>query len=156
MQGPILVVNAGSSSIKFSGYAAMDEQEPTLLLKGQIEGIGTMPHLVAKDANGGIIAEKTWPRDDKVDHEVLFGHLVDWMRTHLGGEKPVAIGHRVVHGGTRFRRGDAHRRRGAGPLAIAVSAGAVAPAAQSRGDPRHRRCGAIAAAGRLLRHRLPS
>ena len=102
MQGPIIVVNAGSSSIKFSGYAAMNEQEPALLLKGQIEGIGTMPHLDARNANCGIIAEKTWPRGDKSDHEALFGYLIDWMRTHLGGEQPVAVGHRVLHGGTRF------------------------------------------------------
>ena len=102
MQGPIIVVNAGSSSIKFSGYGAMDQQEPALLLKGQIEGIGTMPHLVARNANCGIITEKTWPRGDKSDHEALFGYLVDWVQTHLGGERPVAIGHRVLHGGTRF------------------------------------------------------
>ena len=102
MQGPIVVVNAGSSSIKFSGYAAKDEQEPALLLNGQIEGIGTMPHLIAKNANCGIIAEKTWPRGDQSDHEALLGFLINWMRTHLGGEKPLAVGHRVLHGGTAF------------------------------------------------------
>jgi acetate kinase len=102
MQGPIIVVNAGSSSIKFSGYAAMDAQEPALLLKGQIEGIGTRPHLVARNAHCGIITEKSWPRGDKSDHEALLGYLIDWMQTHLGGERPIAVGHRVLHGGTRF------------------------------------------------------
>ena len=102
MQGPVIVVNAGSSSIKFSGYAAMNEQEPVLLLKGQIEGIGTMPHLEARNANCAIIAEKTWSRGDKSDHEALFSYLIDWMRMHLGGEQPAAVGHRVLHGGTRF------------------------------------------------------
>jgi acetate kinase len=102
MQDPIIVVNAGSSSINFSGYASMNGQEPILLLNGQIEGIGTLPHLTARNANCGIIAEKTWPRGDKSDHEGLFGYLIGWMRTHLGGEKPVAVGHRVLHGGTRF------------------------------------------------------
>jgi acetate kinase len=102
MQGPIIVAHAGSSSIKFSSYAAIDEQEPALLLKGQIEGIGTMPYLVVKDANCGIIVEKTWPRGDKSDHEALLGYIIDWMRTHVGGEKPFAIGHRVLHGGTAF------------------------------------------------------
>jgi acetate kinase len=102
MQGPIIVVNAGSSSIKFSGYAAADEQEPALFLRGQIEGVGTMPHLVAENANGGITAEKTWPRGDKSDHEILLGYLIEWMQTHLGGERPIAIGHWVLHGGTTF------------------------------------------------------
>ena len=109
MQGPVIVVNAGSSSIKFSGYAAMNEQEPVLLLKGQIEGIGTMPHLVARNANCGIIAEKTWPRGDKSDHEALFGYLIDWMRTHLGGEQ--ARRRRASRPPWRyaFRRGNAPR-----------------------------------------------
>lgn len=60
MHGPLLVVNAGSSSIKFSGYAATDQQEPALLFKGQIEAIGTVPHMTAKNATGAIIAEKRW------------------------------------------------------------------------------------------------
>src|SRR5271157_915865 len=102
MQGPILVVNAGSSSIKFSGYAAMDQQEPILLLKGQVEGIGLAPHMTAKDANGAAIAEKIWPRDAKLDHEALFEYLMGWGRAQLGGRTPIAIGHRVVHGGTAF------------------------------------------------------
>jgi acetate kinase len=44
MKDLILVVNLGSSSIKFSAYNAMDGQEPALLFKGQIEGIGSAPH----------------------------------------------------------------------------------------------------------------
>ena len=102
MRGLIIVVNAGSSSINFSGYTATDEHEPALLLKGRIEGIGTLPHLAVENANGGIIAEKTWPRGDKSDHEALLGNLIDWMQSYLGGERPVAIGHRVLHGGTAF------------------------------------------------------
>jgi acetate kinase len=102
MQGPIVVVNAGSSSIKFSAHAAMDAQEPTPLLNGQIEGISTMPHLVVKDPHCGILAEKTWPRGDKSDHETLLRYLIDWMRSQLGGEPPLAVGHRVLHGGTAF------------------------------------------------------
>jgi len=101
MQGPMLVVNAGSSSIKFSGYAARDESEPALLFHGQIEAIGVGPHMTAKDAAGGVIAENRWPVDAKPDHEALFDYLIGWMRAHLGGEA-IAVGHRVVHGGTAF------------------------------------------------------
>jgi acetate kinase len=102
MEGPILVVNAGSSSIKFSGYAAMDQQEPTLLFRGQIEGVGTTPHMIAKDAAGASIAEKRWPRGARSDHEALFDYLIRWMEAHLGDREPIAVGHRVVHGGTDF------------------------------------------------------
>jgi acetate kinase len=102
MQGPILVVNAGSSSIKFSGYAVNDEQEPALLFKGQIESIGSAPHLIAKAADGTLLTEKRWPRGDKSSPEAFFNALVDWIETHLRGQKPVAVGHRVVHGGIAF------------------------------------------------------
>ncbi len=102
MNGAILVVNAGSSSIKFSGYTATDEQEPTLLFKGQIEGIGSAPHMAAKDANGTTIAEKRWPNGAKADHEALFDGLFGWMEAHLGGRKLGAVGHRVLHGGIAF------------------------------------------------------
>lgn len=102
MKGPILIVNAGSSSIKFPGYAAMDEQEPAQLFKGQVEGIGSAPHLAAKDASGTTIAEKRWPPGTKTDHEALFDYLIGWVQAHLGGQKPLAVGHRVVHGGTAF------------------------------------------------------
>jgi acetate kinase len=102
MQGSILVVNAGSSSIKFSGYAAMDEGEPELLFKGQIESVGSAPHMTAKDATGAMIAEKRWPHGAKSDHETLFDELIGWMEAHLEGRQPIAVGHRVVHGGTAF------------------------------------------------------
>jgi len=102
MEDLILVVNAGSSSIKFSGYPVMDQQEPPLLFKGQIDSIGLAPRMTAKDANGATIAEKSWPPDAKLDHEALFEDLMGWAPSHLGGRAPVAVGHRVVHGGTAF------------------------------------------------------
>lgn len=102
MNGPILVINAGSSSIKFSGYDALEKAEPRLLFKGQIEAVGSAPHMSAKDANGASIAEKRWPPDARSDHEVLFDELLGWLGAHLGGRKAVAVGHRVVHGGTAF------------------------------------------------------
>lgn len=101
MHGLMLVVTAGSSSIKFSGYSALDESEPALLFDGQIEAIGVGPHMTAKDAAGGVIAEIRWPIDAKPDHEALFDYLIGWIRAHLGGEV-IAVGHRVVHGGTAF------------------------------------------------------
>jgi acetate kinase len=102
MNGPILVINAGSSSIKFSGYEAAEKPGPVLLFKGQIEGIGLAPHMSAKDATGANIAEKRWPADGKWDHEALFDDLFDWLEAHLDGKKAAGVGHRVVHGGSAF------------------------------------------------------
>jgi acetate kinase len=98
----ILVVNSGSSSIKFSAYAAMDGEEPALLFKGQVEGVGLAPHMTAKDAKGATIAEKHWPSGAKADHEEVLDSLISWTGTRLGGRKAAAVGHRVVHGGTAF------------------------------------------------------
>lgn len=102
MDGPILVINAGSSSIKFSGYVATGAPEPALLFKGQIEGVGSAPHMTAEDARGAAIVDRCWPRGAKSGHEVLLPSLIDWMEAHLDGRKPIAVGHRVVHGGTTF------------------------------------------------------
>jgi acetate kinase len=104
MEGAILVINAGSSSIKFSGYAVRHEQEPALLFKGQIDGIGSAPHLAAKQADGSAIAEMRWPPEAKANHETLIDFLIGWMEEHLAGERLAAVGHRVVHGGTAFAK----------------------------------------------------
>ena len=102
MRGPILVVNAGSSSIKFSGYSISGGLRPSLLFKGQVESIGSAPHMTAQDATGAKIANRRWPTGVRSTHETLFGDLIAWMKEHLNGSQPIAIGHRVVHGGTTF------------------------------------------------------
>jgi acetate kinase len=55
----ILTLNAGSSSMKFGAYAVIDD-EPVLRVKGQVEGIGTTPHFVAKSPEGQLLAESHW------------------------------------------------------------------------------------------------
>jgi acetate kinase len=102
MGGPILVVNAGSSSIKFSAYGAENGRAAALRFKGQVEGIGSAPHMIARDADGATIAERRWPRGSSLDHEEVFGVVAGWVKEHTGGQEPIAVGHRIVHGGLRF------------------------------------------------------
>jgi len=102
MPGAVLVLNAGSSSIKFALYEVRGEGDPAVLAKGEIEGIGTAPHFVARDATGASIGERRWDRCATTDHEALLGGLLDWARSHLGPDTLVAAGHRVVHGGRDF------------------------------------------------------
>ena len=102
MQDLILVVNSGSSSIKFSAYVAIDKQEAALLVKGQVEGVGAAPHMIAKNEKGAIILEKRWPSGARADHEAIFESLIGWTQTQLAGQNVVAVGHRVGHGGTAF------------------------------------------------------
>jgi acetate kinase len=97
----ILVLNAGSSSIKYCAYDPAG-REPTLVLKGQIEGLNTSPHFVASDPEGKQVAEQKWEQGAELGHEGGLKYIGDFLRGHREGHKLVAIGHRVVHGGMEF------------------------------------------------------
>jgi acetate kinase len=103
MADTILVVNAGSSSIKFSVYGIGGESDLSLTLKGQVDGIGTRPRLRARAAGGRSLEDQTFPAADIPDVAVAMGRVGMWLREHLAGEVPVAIGHRVAHGGPTYR-----------------------------------------------------
>ena len=100
MSDGILVVNAGSSSIKFSLFVSRQGGEPILSSTGQVEGIGVAPHLVAKCPDGRILAENRW--DDHVEHDELFQHMLEWIEAHLEDAELKVAGHRVVHGGRAY------------------------------------------------------
>jgi acetate kinase len=101
MSGTILVLNAGSSSIKFLLFA---ERGGTLepVVRGQIEGIQTAPRFMARDGEGRIIADKSWGEGVKLGHDGAVAHLADFLRGHGGGLELAAVGHRVVHGGMAY------------------------------------------------------
>ena len=100
MADTILVINSGSSSIKFALYPA----EPgAALLRGRIGGIGRAPDFVVRDGAGTLLAEDGLERiEASAGHGDLTLALLDWLREHNGGNSLVAAGHRVVHGGRRF------------------------------------------------------
>jgi acetate kinase len=103
MADAIAVLNAGSSSIKFSLFA-MRGAALELELRGQIEGIYTAPHFIAKDGRGNAHGEKSWGEDAKLGHAGALEHLVGYIREHLGRDHLAAVGHRVVHGGMEYRQ----------------------------------------------------
>ena len=99
MDDAILVLNAGSSSIKFSLFAD-DRDELALVAGGQMAAIHTAPQFVARDATGTKVAEKRWPAQTQLGHEAALAHIVDWLKTTHGERyRLAAVGHRVVHGG---------------------------------------------------------
>ena len=98
MADAILALNAGSSSIKFALFEVGGDGLK-LLSAGQMEGIGTAPHFVARDAAGTVLDE-SWP--DAGDHDALLRGMLDWADSHLGADTLMAVGHRVVHGGREF------------------------------------------------------
>jgi acetate kinase len=102
MNDAVLSLNAGSSSLKFALYEVAAVGAPTPAVRGEIEGIGTAPHLIARDLNGRIMTERRWPDRATMAHEAFFGDLFDWIEHHLGGDELIGVGHRVVHGGARF------------------------------------------------------
>jgi acetate kinase len=101
MADAILVLNAGSSSLKFSVF--LDGEPPGLLLRGQLEGLFTQPHFVARDQAGGVVGEKEWAPSTQLGHGGAIEFLFNWGRGGaLGGHRIVAAGHRVVHGGRKY------------------------------------------------------
>ena len=103
MADAIAVLNAGSSSIKFSLFLLRGE-ELALDLRGQIEGIYTAPHFVARDAGGRALAEKSWGEGAELGHAGALDHLVAYLRERLAGDRLIGVGHRVVHGGLDYTR----------------------------------------------------
>lgn len=100
MSRAILVLNAGSSSIKFTLY---DRVGNTLAMRydGQVEGIGTAPHFVAKDATPKVVVERRWEaRGD--GHAQALEQLGDWLMPLLSDTRLLGVGHRVVHGGAAY------------------------------------------------------
>jgi acetate kinase len=98
----ILVLNAGSSSIKFSAFDAKTP-ELALVMRGQIEGLFSTPHFVAFDGKGNQTGETNWG-DRHLDHEEAVAYIGQFLRGHREGNHLVAIGHRVVHGGQGFAK----------------------------------------------------
>lgn len=102
----ILVLNAGSSSIKFSVYHldTSDPEELVMRYDGQIEGIGTAPRFVVRDAAGNRLLSAQWEASGTIDsgHAVALEHLGAWLQANLTATKLVGVGHRIVHGGPDY------------------------------------------------------
>jgi len=103
MPDAIVVLNAGSSSIKFSLFLVRGD-ELELDQRGQIEGLYTAPHFIAVDRTGHPVAEKSWSEDTKVGHAGALDYLVAFLREGLAGDRLIGVGHRVVHGGLEYTR----------------------------------------------------
>jgi acetate kinase len=98
-----LVLNAGSSSLKFCVYRRPEVENWRLEARGQIEGIGTSPRLSVKDADGARLADQ--PLDETVrDGRHALDALASWLRSKYGGARVLGVGHRVVHGGPQHAR----------------------------------------------------
>jgi acetate kinase len=101
MSDAIAVLNAGSSSLKFSLFAEAADG-PVVVVRGQAEGLYTSPRFVAKDAAGAVIGEKAWGDGVVLGHDGALDHLVSFLRDRLAQHRLIGVGHRVVHGGLDY------------------------------------------------------
>ncbi|RKP49597.1 acetate/propionate family kinase [Pararobbsia silviterrae] len=98
----ILVINSGSSSIKFSAFSVVSRSlEP--IAHGLIEELYSRPHFEVKRHSGERIDDKRWPDGERLGHDKAIAFLLDWLRAHGGGATLLAVGHRIVHGGDAYR-----------------------------------------------------
>ena len=97
----ILVVNAGSSSVKFQVFATNGKSGPWRLIKGQMDGIGTRPRLRAEDADKTPLIDRSYDPQQVGDVPAALQTAGAWLRETQKLE-PRAVGHRVVHGGPKY------------------------------------------------------
>ena len=97
--GSVLVLNAGSSSLKFTVYG----NDLTVEAVGQIEGIGTAPRFTARSGAGARIADEKLDTTVK-DSRGALDALAGWLRSRFAGARVLGVGHRVVHGGANYQQ----------------------------------------------------
>jgi acetate kinase len=99
----IVVLNAGSSSLKFSLFSN-SASGLGLLARGQAEGLFTSPKFIAKDSAGAVIDEHAWGDGKKLGHDGALDYLVKLLQSRFKSHRLAAVGHRVVHGGMEYSR----------------------------------------------------
>jgi len=101
MDDVILVLNSGSSSIKFSVFVERTDQVE-LKFRGQVEGLYSSPRFVAKNCAGAEIGAHMWGDGERLGHEGAVAYLTEFLSGQREHNRLVAVGHRVVHGGHEF------------------------------------------------------
>lgn len=97
----LLVLNAGSSSLKFTLFQL--QREPVTWMRGQLDGLPEQPRFRVRDAAGALLTDQVWPEEVTLDHAAAIRVLFEWIGSHpLAQGRVVAAGHRVVHGGALF------------------------------------------------------
>ena len=99
----ILVVNSGSSSVKFQVFAIGPDGLLVRQIRGRVDGIGTIPRLRATDRDSKVLIERSFDSQTIPDVQAALTIAGNWLRDEFR-ISPIAIGHRVVHGGPHYER----------------------------------------------------
>jgi acetate kinase len=100
----ILVINGGSTSVKFAGYRHEGGEDLRVVCRGQVEGIGSHPSFVAKGADGKPVDAHDWEAEHPLDQDGALRYIFDWLNGHMSDVEFVAAGHRVVLGGVNYEK----------------------------------------------------
>jgi acetate kinase len=101
MSDAILIINAGSSSVKFSLFEGHRRPGPKeLICNGEFDGIGHRVHFVAEDNSTKSLADRYLT--DGATHEDAIATLLSWIESQFANHRLIAAGHRVVHGGSLY------------------------------------------------------
>ncbi|MBG6074620.1 acetate/propionate family kinase [Polaromonas sp. CG_9.11] len=106
MTQTLLVINSGSSSVKFAAYDVLPDAALQRIANGRIEGIGSAPRLRVWGQSGEPLEDRriSVSDDPVLGPEEAFEALFEWLGQHAAGRTLGAVGHRVVHGGELFTR----------------------------------------------------
>lgn len=97
----LFVLNAGSSSLKFAIYRC-GAGGLNLDARGQIKNLGAKAEFTARDSSGRIVGERSWTEDAPLGHAAALSYLLSFIRSDLGHDHLIGVGHRVTHGGRDF------------------------------------------------------
>ncbi len=100
MTDAVLVVNSGSTSLKFAAYTT--DKDARLLCRGVVDSMSTDPHFIAKEPGGKPIDAHEWGEGQVLHHKAALNFIISWLEKHEANIKVTCAGHRVVLGGTRF------------------------------------------------------
>jgi acetate kinase len=98
----VLVVNAGSSTLKFSLYRVREGDAPDLAFHGLVDAIGPHARFSVRDAAGAPVEDRALAGSEAADHRGAFAVVSAFIDRHLGDARLRAVGHRVVHGGWQY------------------------------------------------------
>jgi len=98
----ILVLNAGSSSLKFTEFLVTDGDKLKAQLTGNLEELYGRARFRANEANGVLAGEHSWGENEPPGHRGALEFLFDWLPVHTRDSQLIAVGHRVVHGGATY------------------------------------------------------
>ena len=102
MTDAIIVINAGSTSLKFAAFATDAAGSLPLLCHGQVDFMHDDPQFIAKNPAGKPLDTHEWGKGHAIGHKAALHFVITWLEANIANMKVVAAGHRIVLGGVRF------------------------------------------------------